>query len=279
MIYTLDHVFDSSVYLWLDHVLIEYGRGFGNYTGSLKPVSSSQGGLSSYAFPHRQLVYDYSVSGSIVASGVYVTGTFQETGASLKIDNQRGQALFTASQTQVSGAYSYKEVNIYETLANEQEVLFETKFVINPRSQPASSNYTPQDVVYPCIFIKSSAGNNKTLCFDGCAETIIPVRLMFLADSLFLYKAVTSILRDRKETHIPIFNASELPFDKYYSLKAPFDYTEARNAPQAENRLAYVKDVSISDFKDKVNNSIGPRNLFGGFIDIDFQILRFPHAF
>lgn len=277
MKYSLDHNIEPSAYLWLDYVLVEQNEAFANYSGALRSSTQLVSGLNSYSAPHRQFVYDSSVSGAFVPSGVSIGGTFAPTGASVKIDYYRGQALLTGSPASVTARYSYKEFNIYFTDSSEKQILFENKFVLAPRSQPKNENFDAKDLSYPCIFIKSSAGDNKMECFEGCGRTTIPVRLIILAENFFQYRAVTSALRDKKDKWMPIFNPNELPFDEYYSLKnGPFDYSESVKSIQTDaGRLAYISDVSVSDFQDKVNSLIGPR-VFGGFIDLDLELFRCP---
>lgn len=279
MKYSIDHSIESSAFLWLDNLLIERNEAFVGYSGALRATSPIVSGYNGYSAPHRQFVYDSSVSGATVPTGVYVSNVFTPTGAGVKIDFYRGQALFTGSPASVSMSYSYKEVNLYFSTMTEAAVLFENKFVLNPRSNPKHENYSSKDLVYPCIFIRSSAGQNKMLCFDGCAATTIPLRLTVLAENLYQYRAITAALRDRKDTFMALFNPNELPFDETYSLKnGPFDYSESVKVIQTDpNRLAYIREVSISDFQDRVNSEIGPR-VFGGFIDLDLELLRVPNS-
>lgn len=270
MKYSIDHSIEPSTFLWLDNLLVERNEAFSNYTGATRSTPSLVSGYYAYSAPHRQFVYDSSVAGAIVPSGA---------GAS-KIDFYRGQLLSpTSLGPSTTLSYSFKEINIYFTASSEAAVLFENKFGTNPRSQPTNENFNAKDLVYPCIFIKSRAGDNETICFEGGAATTIPVRLILLAENLYQYRAVTAALRDRKETHMALFNPAELPFDETYSLKnGPFDYSESVKAIQTDPyRLAYIRDVAISDFQDRINAQIGPR-VFGGFIDLDLELLRFPHS-
>lgn len=276
----IDHNIDPSIFLWLDYLLIERNEAFQNFTGEFRATSSLISGFNSYSAPHRQFVYDSSVSGATVPSGVSASGVFVPTGATIKLDFYRGQVVTTTTLTQpVSGVYSYKEVNLYFADSSDKSILFENKYDVNPRSQPKYEDYDAKNLSYPCIFIKSCAGVNEAICFDGCESTVMEVRLILLAENLYQYKAITSILRDRKNTHMAIFNPEELPFDEFYSLRnGPFDYSSSVNTIQTDsNRLAFVKNVSISDFTDRVNMEIGPR-VFGGFIDLELELLRFPHS-
>ncbi len=280
MRYTIDHDVDSSVFLWLDYLLIERNLGFDNYSGAFRPVTSSISGKTAYAAPHRQFVYDSSVTGAIVPSGVLSNGSFVPAGTGVAIDYVQGQALFPSSAAQpVTARYSFKEINVYVTDQPEEKILFENRFVERPRSSPPHADFLPTDLVYPCILIKSEAGDNVQESFDGMARTTMPVRLVFLAENPYQYRAVTSVLRDQQDKHIVLFPPEQLPFDQYFNLKSgSFDYSQAITVLQEDqSRLAYLREVAISPFPDRVNSQIGPK-VRGAFIDIDLELMRFPHA-
>ena len=274
----IDHDIAASVFLWLDYVLAEKNAGFKNYTGTFTGSQTPLNGWNSYAAPQRQFVYDSSIPGSIVPTGVYIDSNFTPVSATGRINYNKGEFISTAAQSAtVSGAYSYKEVNLYNIRVNEEYVLFDKIFSENPKANGQRTEAF--EWAAPCILIRNRIGDNTTLCFDGLSSTVIPIRLTLLADTTYLYDNVRSILRDRKETFVPIFNTTELPFDFYGGLvSGSFDYTAARDTIQMDSsRLAYVKDVSISDFSMEVNSVIGTR-VFGGFVDLDLELLRFPRT-
>lgn len=278
MKYNFDHDVDASVFLWLDYLMVEENEGFQTYSGALRASTALVSGYNSYSAAHRQFVYDSSISGVTVPSGIRVSAGFIPTGSSgVVIDWYKGQALSTGSLSSPSMAYSYKEINIYFTSSSAQQVLFENKFVLNPRSRPSNENFDAKDLVYPCIFIKSSAGANKPLCFDGCATTNMPVRLVVLAENPYQYRAITAALRDEKHKMMALFSPSQLPFNNLYSLNAPsFDYSSSVTTIQSDSsRLAFIREVSVSDFQDRVNNEIAP-HVFGGIVDLDLEFVRFP---
>jgi hypothetical protein len=250
------------------------------FTGAFTPTTSwAIDGLNAYVSPHRQFVYDSTVSGATVPSGLFVSGSFVPTGADFRIDFQRGELLTTTGiHGSISGVYCYKEVNLYFNDKNAQQVLFESRFVQNPRNNPPYTGYQQTDVTYPCILIQQKAGTDTKIAMDELYSKVYTVRLTFLADTKYLYKAVTSIIRDRKGTFIPIFQPSEMPFDYYFTLQNGFfDYsTEASAIQQYSDRMAYIKDVQTSEFLDRINQTIGP-NIFGAFIDLKLELLQFVH--
>ena len=280
MRYTIDHDVDSSVFLWLDYLLVERNLGFSTYSGAFTPVTSMYSGKSAYAAPHRQFVYDSTITGAVVPSGASTNGAFVPRGTGMAIDYMHGQTLFPSAVAQpVTTRYSYKEINVYITDKPVEEILFENKYQERPRNAPAHTDFKPDDLVYPCILIKSEAGGNRQESFDGMARTTMPVKLVFLAENPYQYKAVTSVLRDQQDKHIVLFPPEHLPFDQYFNLKSgSFDYSQSvSNLQEDQSRLAYLREVAISPFPDRVNSQIGPR-VRGALIDIDLELMRFPHS-
>ena len=281
MITTIDQNLDSSLYLWLDSVLVKEGGGFRNYSGSFSAGAETPAGIYAYDAPHRQFVYDSSVAGANVISGVYVGGVLTPKGTgstSMRIDYNQGQALFlNSTSSSVSGNYSYKEINLYYNSLPAETVLFENKFVPKPKYNTVST-WNNTDKTYPLIFITPQYGVNKTITFDAVTSTTFPYRLTVLADTPILLRTICSLIRDKQETFIAMFNPSELPFTELGDLKSfSFNYASAVAAIQPDsNRLAKIISVKISPFTDRVNALIGPR-VYAAFIDVTLELFRFPH--
>lgn len=273
---TLDNLVESSLFLWLDNLLVQKGAGFTNFSGQFSSAPSSIVGWNAYAIPQRQMVYDSSISGVQIPTGVFINNNFSGASSNLYINYNEGCVFSQTNLNNISAPYSFKDVNIYFTSQPEEKVLFEKGFSLNPRT---SNTYTslPTDPIYPCIFIKMMGGSNKTLTFDKLSSTIIPARLMFLADTSYLYRAVCSMLRDTKERFLPIFQVSQMPFNFYGGLvSGSFNFLNMQSLIQQNgNNLLYIKDVRISDFSDQINSSITPR-VIGGIIDLDLESLRYP---
>lgn len=250
--------------------------GYSNHSSVFYPSSSSLQGLASFSAPHRQFVYDSSISGVSVPSSLTVNGSSQSKGSDLRIDFLHGQAIFASTTpSTVSGSYSAKEVNIYFTSQSAQEILLENKHQTSAK-HASFTGFSPEQQPIPGIFIQVGAGNNKRLCFDSLTATTIPVSMVFIADNVFTYRAVTSAIRDYKDKSIPIFSAEQMPFNYQGDITGSFDYSAMATAIQADPyNLGYVKEVRISDLNHRINDEIGP-NIRAGLIDVDIELLRFP---
>ncbi len=274
---TIDSLIIPSVSLWLDNLLIEKNGGFSNTTGILKKVPSPIEGFSVWASPDRQWVYDSSITGAQIPTGVTKNSVLTPRSSTLKLDFLQGAVYMPTNTTgTVSAIYSKKEINIYISEESLDTILFEKKY----SDYPTTTSFDPSnitDFVYPCIILKTSTADNETLDFAGNVSTKFYVRLILLTNSTYLYQTACGVIRDQKETHIPIFNSSELPFNEYGDLKTgSFDYSNQRSIIQQDaGRLAYLKDVSISPFPYALIKEMGIIT-FASFIDLDLEILRYP---
>lgn len=275
---TLSHDIRGSVILWLDHILCSDGQGFNTYTGIFynKGQSDMYNGLYSQVSPPRQWVYDSSVSGAIIPTGIYNNSVLTGRSNSLILDFLRGEVLSQTPLGNVSGVVSYKEVNVYASNRSEEFLLFDKQYKKNPVTFPPYTGFAPMDRPAPCIFVKQQAPNNKIISFERYSETVTPVRLIFIANSEYMFEAVTSLIADKKELHIPLFMASEMPITQYGDITGVFNYSAAATSIQNSsngNRICQIKDVKISTFTDAVNYFIHP-DAVGGFVDLDLLNVR-----
>ena len=280
MKYLFDHALDASVYCWADNLLLSKGEAYYNISEVFKKSPDNQfSGYNSFLSSQSQWVYDRSITGAQIPSGVYINSVFTPRGSgNLTLDFLQGQALFSATRNGViSGNYSAKEINLYATTEKEEELLFEKKNFKHLKHAPNWTGRAAKDRIVPAIFIKSNAGNNDTLCFEGLSETEVAVRMVFICDNVYLYKGVTSLFRDAKETFFPILAQSQLPFDYRGDLKTgSWNYNDYRTNPSPAD-LAYVSDVRITNFTEQVNSLIGD-NVIGAFIDCKISNIRYPRV-
>ena len=278
----IDNDIEGSVYLWLDNLMLNSLAAHKAYTGVFKSVDSDISSLKTWAAPHKQFVYDSSISNAIVPSGAYFGGIFRPISAAggYGIDFLRGQAVSTgevASQV-VSGSYSHKEVNIYVTNNPIEQVLFEQTTQDKPKHISNFTGFGPNDLSFPLIFIHSEIGENKTISLDELSETSIPVRLTVLANSNSMLKSIGGIIRDKTDSHFARFSPEETPFTPIGGLKSGiFNYNDRALAIQNANinNLVYIDKTRTSSFSNEINHLIGFQT-FGAFIDLDLKILRFP---
>lgn len=280
----LDNRVVSSVLLWLDHTLLEKGEAFTNVSGNFYKINSNLNNYYAYSLPFKQVVSDTSISNSNILSGIYLNGNFITTGQSglLGINFNEGQVYFSQSvdsQT-ISGRYAIKDFNVYLTSEPESKLLFETKF--EPR-QKISKNLTglaPQTMTYPSVFIKYDGTYNEPLAFGGLDTTTFNIKLVILADSQFSSDALTSIIRDKEKTFIPIFSEPQMPYNIYGDVKGGnYNYNLVAQNINFEN-LAFLCKISTSQisYRSAIINEIRSLNpgIFPNVIDMKLEMVRNP---
>jgi hypothetical protein len=271
----------SSFYLWLDHEILEKGEAFTNYTGSLFPTyDPSLDGISSvYSSPFRQWVYDSSIVGATIPSGVFIDdiSPINRGESGLALDYNRGRVIFNNNligNQNISAGFAHKDYNLYYTDEKEEKILFENSYSITSAIQGITGGLSHDESPFPCIFLKNRLTDNIPFAFGGHKKTETMIRCIVLATNSFSLDGLMSILNDSLEKTFPVFSASELPFDYLGDFKyTGFNYKEMCENYDLAN-LAYIDNVTVSKL-DEIRNSKTNKKSIGAFIDFDVANVRY----
>ncbi len=269
----------SSFAAWMDHILLNKGQAFTNTSGLFYKQSSSKVGtgvLSTFAAPFRQFVYDNSVSGAIIPSGVTINNTFVARGTSgVAIDFLEGR-VWTSGINQnavVSGSYSVKEYNIYATTKSEQQLVFNTKYQFKPPVTQNFSGLAPDKIVAPCIFITNPNGQNKAENLGGESyRKELNIRAVVVASSNYDLTNVGSFFQDRAFSCFALLS-DPIPLNLYGDYKStPFNYIDQANAVPS-NSLAYIMNVFFTKFSPSSENDVDNEAKIG-FLEFEVEFSR-----
>ena len=202
-----------SFVMFLENSILRKGQAYTNHGSLLYPmIDPALPNYSIYASPFTQWVYDNSISGANIPSGVYVNGNFVMRGQSglAYLDYQHGRAIFSGgyNNLNVSGNYAVKDYNVYPTTESDQTLLFETAYELRPSFNRALSGIDSKGVVAPCIFISNVNFTNQVYAFGGLNETICNFHCIMLADSKDSLDQLGSIIVDQKYNSFNVVNAS-----------------------------------------------------------------------
>ena len=278
----------SSLLMFVDHEVTQKGEAFTNTKSNFFKIDSLFKDYHVYAAPFKQMVSDVSVTGSsapTVMTGIYVDGDGPlEVGNSGfdSINFMQGQLYFKgetdpmAGKT-ISGDYSIKDFNVFLTSMPEEQLLFETKLTLNPRTSDinVTTGVDSSTQTYPAIFIRNNGGKNDPAFFGGMDNTIMNLRSVVLADSAFSLDAVCSILKDSVRTEVPIIEQSDLAFNSIGGTTSGYNYSALKNG---SNEALWIKDVFVT--KDPARgyyNSLNP-SIYPAFIDFSLEIFRYPRS-
>jgi hypothetical protein len=275
----------SSLLLFVDHEVIQGGDAYTNHSSNFFQIDSLFSDYHVYSAPFKQMVSDISITGASapnVLSGIYVNEDLIQVGTSgfHSVNHMQGQLYFTGDVNPmvgktVSGDYAVKDFNVFLTSMPEEQLLFETKLVLNPRTSDInpSTGVEANTQTYPAIFIKDNGGRNEEFAMGGMEDTQINARAIVLADSMFKLDAVCGILKDKVRMNMPIIEQADLNLNAlggYTGVK--YNYTGV-----ATGHYCYIEDVSVS--KNIANRgdfqNLNP-NVFSAFVDFEIHTHRYP---
>jgi|LakMenEpi06Jul12_1017403.scaffolds.fasta_scaffold00049_5 hypothetical protein len=270
----------SSFYLWFDHRIAAIGGGFYNHSGALYQTQDPNfdNNTSIYASPYRQWVYDSSVPGAFIPSGIYVDNTeIDKATSGLAIDFNKGRVIFdnhTVNVKNISAKFSYKEYNLYYTDEKEETLLFEKAPTIMSMVKSATQPLGYLDIPFPCIFIKNTFNQNEPFAFGGQHSTSTSIRCIVLASNSFSLDSLSSIMTDSLHQNFPVLESSELPFNRFGDLRnINFNYIDVcKTAPR--NNLAFIEKVSVSKLEE-IDNGKMNKKCISAFIDFDISNIRY----
>jgi hypothetical protein len=268
----------ASFRVWLDHQLGDELQAYRNQSVNLYEIDDDQYSKTVYSAPLYQMVYDASISGASVITGVYNGATHVNRGTSgLIIDFENGRALFNSGAVEnqtltMSGAF--KEINTYITTKSEERLLNELKFDQEPNYQSVTGNIAPNQVVLPAIFIRPIDTENEPFCFGGQDMTEMSIRCVCFGSDWQVIN-IGSMLRDLYLQRFPHFDPDDLPLDEYGDVKAAFSYDATVSGYSASESFWTVHS---SEFLSYENDNISKNNpnLRVGFGEIKIRRPRFP---
>jgi hypothetical protein len=276
----------SSLLMFVDHEVVQKGDAYTNAKSNFFKIDSLFKDYHVYAAPFKQMVSDVSITGSsapTVMTGIYVDGDGPlEVGNSGfdSINFMQGQLYFKGETDPmdgktISGNYSIKDFNVFLTSMPEEQLLFETKLTLNPRTSDIKSDagVDSSTQTYPAIFIKDNGGRNEEFAFGGMDDTIINARAIVLGDSMFSLDAVCGILKDTVRKNMPIVEQSNLNLNALGAFTGVnYNYTGS-----ATGNYCHIDKVTVS--KNIANrgdfDNLNP-NVFSAFVDFELHSHRYP---
>ena len=281
-----DNQIMSSLLLWFDNKLLTKGQAFQNTTGQFYSVSDEYYGYNTYASTYSQIVSDASVSGVTIPTGLYAGNTLVNVGEGgsdglYAIDYNNGRSYWSGAQySAVTGSFSIKDFNVFLTNSTEDEILFQTQYTNrNEISTVVPTGLERGTKTYPVVYIKNNGSFNEPFAFGGQDNTVMNVRAIVIADSQFEVDALGSLFRDQKTTNIPIFEASEMPFNQfgYYKDGVQYNYTGITNG-KSDAQQIFLEDVSVARFDRVLENEVRKfnPNVYSTLIDFELNKIRFP---
>ena len=289
----------SSFYLWFDDRVTRYGEAV--ESGINQQFYCSDLGID---IPENQMAFyspdrQFVANGTGVPSGVYISGgpfgtSYSFVGQSgdsatgLLIDFDQGRVILktgVGTGLAVSGNFDRKTVNSYITNESEEDLLFNTDFLLAQEDDETflesitglgSPNYT-----VPAAFLSYNSSLNKPFALGGMQDTKSNIRALVIVNDNYTLDGMLSLFRDSTETCVPIVSFDDFPFGEYFHIKnPPYTYTGIySNIMDNNGPYAYIEKVNCSKMYDTAGAATTiPRNMRIGFIDFTISTPRLPKA-
>lgn len=277
-----DNLAASSFVFWLSNKLQKAG-GYENYSGRFYPIASPYAGYYAYGIASPQILYDSSVSGANVITGVYLNNTQITTGVSglQSFDYNRGYVFFNQNVNSyvISGHFAVSNPNVKLTYDNDENILFRTKYQLKPKFPQTPTGVSDGTVLFPIVYVRVEDSVNEPFALGGQDTTNITIRCILLMDSLYSLHAVQGVLRDAARTPIALLTAEDQPFNVFGGLKnGNFNYTELATTRIDEQNFMFIEKVKIprSSQNFTVDQKLLPSNVYFNFADFELTKVRSP---
>lgn len=273
------HQVNGSFKLFLENEILSKGQAFRNNSGELYYVQDPRiPDSGTYSNPYGQWVYDSSISGADIPSGVYLDGVFCPRGTSGLVLDFNGRAIFPTKRTEtVTAAYAVKDFNLYSTARSEEQLLFNKHIQFGQQfGLPAVSGLPPIGDIAPCIYIKQTNSRNEPFAFGGQDLSTYNYRAIVMGRNEYTIDGVGQIMQDLNDRVCLLLNNS--PVNRYGDIVSGYyNYYDEVAANYDENNLLYI-DASFDRVAADMPNKI-ELDLFIGVAEFSLKIARFPRVF
>jgi len=279
MIEQYSHKLTNSLFMWFDNFLLTKGQAYSNLTGTFFNYTDPRTNSSYKTFgsAYKQWVYDSSVTGATIPSGIYVNGSFQSRSNGINIDFENGRVLSTGLSTNanITGSFAVKDFNIYFTNETEEDLIIEKQFEKNSRIiQEVEIYIIPYAECIPAIFISIEGAQNKGFALGGMEETTTMAKAVILAEDSYQLDGVLSIFADSRNEVFPLLSMSQHPYNEFNDLKTGYYSYKALKNQYPNSPLLYINNAKTSKLTDKARKSLA-NDMYVGFIDFEIQQHRY----
>jgi hypothetical protein len=252
------HDLDTSVALWLDNKLLNDGQGYINITGLLYPQNSPVNVGYAWASPFKSWVYDSSVNGAVILSGVYTSsGQFLTRSSGLVIDYINGRVISPYNWgSTLSGIYARKQVNVYFSTEEETNFYLENVFQEDTNiAYPRTGNIVARFNA-PCIILTNSSTSNKGFALGGLKQTDTTIRCFIISDNNYMQEGIGSLLTDVSQKYIPLCSYSDAPIGTSGDLKGlDYNYITGIRDKYGCGNAIYIENSYAFKMNSKANKN------------------------
>jgi len=277
------HNVTNSFTLWADHILLSRGGAYTNITGAFTGYSDDRlpDGYSAYGCPHKEWVMNSAITGASIPSGFYVGGVFTPRSDSFALDFQNGRVIGSGLVGAITGSYSVKDFNIYNSNQDEESLIIE---VCQSQSQSYNNIGSDISVPYlppyqpkiPAIFINTETQENKPLALGGTDSSNVKFNMIIFAHEPYQLDGVLGLFADTGDEMFKELPLESAPLTQWGDIKnGYYNYTELVAASGTNN--CFIDEARSSKITDSLRRGL-KTELYIGMCDFIVTQYRNPRA-
>lgn len=271
------HDFQSSFYLWTDHIIAEKAETFHLASGQVLTRTNDAriSGMYSYQSKRKPWVADTSLIPNKV-TGVYVSGILTST-TGMHVDYKNGRILSATNLgANISGSFYYNEIGIDLNASTEESIIFENKYIDNARFYTNTGQAAkPYDYVTPIVFLSVDHVENIPFAFGGEDESKIFAKAIIVCENDFQREGLLSVFTDASSTSFPSITSEDFPYNEYFDTTGDYNFENLKTS--AANNVYMIDKVKAARLSRSTQTQI-PQNLSIGFVDFQICKYRYPRA-
>lgn len=267
--------FTSSFWLWANYQIPRKADTVHARSGEVlykTPDSGLASGQYGYSSRFKPWCADLSLmpnvpSGFNTPSG-FITGAI--------IDYQNGRVISSIDYgATITGNFYNQEVGVYLSSSDEEKILFENKFLENPRFYTQTGGMPPNAYVPPCVFLSVDTFENEPFAFGGEDVTKIHAKAVIVCEYDYERETLLSVLNDSNNETFPKIPFDNFPFGEYSNLTGVYSYTGYDQTYSDD--YFFIDKVVCSRLSRSVQSQL-PNNLSVGFADFTICKYRYPRS-
>lgn len=270
----------ASFFFWAENRLLNTAQAYRNYSSRLyyTPDPQLDSRYVAYSAPFKQWVYDSSVAGAVVPSGITgANGIGLIRGQSgLKIDYNNGRVILgsgVGKNLNISGTYSFKEVNFYLPNDTEDAVLNNNKYYLNSRfGRYPTSGIAPNTFVTPAVFITPLDTDNDGFAMGGMEITEVNLSMVVYAETSYQMNGILSCFSDARNKSIPFVSVYDDPINEFGDLKSGYNYTGLAAERGTPGNFLLIDKVRATKLSNRTDSN---PDVLAGIIQVRLTMPRY----
>lgn len=275
----------SSFLFWAEHEVLNTAQGYFTTTSKLYPYTDERlgNGYVVYGSPYKQWVYDQGVSGANILNIVSGSVNLNRTSGMI-VDYDNGRIILPVSyglNLQLTGTYSFKELNTYISNETEEKLISENRSYLNSRFTGYNNReIPPYSFVNPALYFNLLNNNNKPFALGGLDSSNINLSIVVMTENMFQLDSVLGLFSDKQYTYFPLIAPNEDPLNEFGDIKtgvyiSGYNYKTLKEERCIPGTTFYIESIRGSKLSDgiRANNT-----LFVGIIDAEVSMIRRPRS-